>query len=132
MRRVEVFLPGTATPSLNTLMRMHWAKRRRQARTFAQLLHYHSGYRPGAEGPMERCRLVVERRGAKLLDADNLEGGVKPLVDAMLLPGRRHPYGLGWLRDDGPEVVVAHCVVQRTVPRAERGTWVELVELPAP
>lgn len=46
---------------------------------------------------MKTCSLEIERRGIKLLDEDNLTGGLKPIIDGLVK--------LGFLADDTPAVI---------------------------
>lgn len=104
----------TAPPSRNQLDKMHWAKRDRLAKQFralvsnALMIDGHGAHmRVVANGPFNReivgvlrrpaigHRFVrIVRRGPRTLDHDNLVGGCKPLVDALVK--------VGLLADDRP------------------------------
>jgi hypothetical protein len=95
--------------SANQLLRMHWAKRRKEQRTWdvevlAALLALPGGVgttRPirvvDEEGKLLRVRrdVKITRHGARLMDYDNLHGSVKMLVDAL----KHH----GLIVDDSPQ-----------------------------
>ena len=66
-----------------------------------------------------RIRLLITRYGSRMLDADNLAGGCKPLIDAV----RR----AGLIADDDPksvEIVFA----QHPCKRGDERTEVEVYE----
>ena len=69
------------TPSLNETQRMHWTDRRKEIVTWRWLLRASNV----SGGPFKK--LVVTRVGSRLLDADNLAGGAKNLVDAIRKEG---------------------------------------------
>lgn len=93
-------LKGTAlsvrvTPSLNQWQRMHWATRARLQAGFVNELRAEIGAL--SVRPLQQLNTSVRltRYSAKELDTDNLVGGAKPLVDAIVA------VGLAW--DDSPE-----------------------------
>lgn len=59
----------------------------------------------------------ITRHGSKLLDKDNLYGGVKYICDAL-----RHE---GIIPDDNPEAIDLQ-VLQKKVPRQKVGTLIEI------
>ena len=69
------------------------------------------------EGSAGRITVRITRFGAKLLDADNLAGGVKPILDALryekLIP------------EDNPRAIRL-VVAQQKAPKGKRGTLVEI------
>jgi|SRR6478735_2268556 len=75
------------------------------------------GQNEAQEGGGNRIVVRIERRGAKLLDKDNLYGSVKYLCDALryakIIP------------DDDPEAIDL-IVTQKRVKRPYRGTLVEI------
>lgn len=72
------------------------------------------------EGGAGRFAVSIERRGARLLDADNLAGSVKFVLDALryqkLIP------------EDNPAAIELE-VTQAVVPKAKRGTYIEITPL---
>ncbi len=72
------------------------------------------------EGGAGRFAVRIERRGARLLDADNLGGSVKFILDALryqkLIP------------EDNPAAIELE-VTQAVYPKAERGTLIEITRL---
>lgn len=70
------------------------------------------------EGREGRIVVRITRKGARLLDADNLAGGIKPLLDSLryekLIP------------EDNPKAIRLE-VRQTTAKAQERGTLVEII-----
>ena len=100
----------TAPPSLNQWQRMHWAKRSRTdgrilaevSSALCQRVAPKSVLRVSARYMRETGALIslaaefrakghrrvkITRRGSRTLDHDNLVGGCKPLVDALVKVG---------------------------------------------
>lgn len=71
-----------ATPSLNETQRMHWAKRRRLGRVWYLFLLAAFGRMEQSFAPGKK-RVVIDRRGRRMLDKDNAYGGCKLVVDAL-------------------------------------------------
>ena len=71
----------------------------------------------GQEGIAGRIEVRITRCGSRLLDADNLSGGVKWLLDGLryekLIP------------EDNPQAIRL-IVAQRKVGKAERGTLIQI------
>jgi len=83
------------TPSLNKYLRMHWTARRRLKERYGWELVAAGAHDP-KYAAREEYRLVRFMSFRKeLLDYDNLVGGCKPLVDAMV--------DTGLLADDSPK-----------------------------
>lgn len=76
---IRIVLPE-ATPSLNQLLRMHWAKRRRMAKGAALAIRMQTLAAPVAS---EKRRVRIERHGKKTLDEDNAYGGCKLVIDCL-------------------------------------------------
>lgn len=122
------FILDKPTLSLNRWVRMHWAKRREYAAALSDEIYAKTQHLPACARPLERARVTITRYSLRPLDADNLSGSVKDLVDSLLVRSDTHPNGLGYLRDDSPahmELVVRSENVtkrstQRTVVLIER------------
>lgn len=116
MREICRFSIPVILPSLNALLRMHWAKRRRVKQEIGGLLAF--TVPPGCKlsEPVKRSVLIV-RRGGKTLDADNLAGGHKPLVDCLV--------ELDLLWDDSP----AYAALEYgQIPGGKRSTEITICE----
>ena len=68
-----------------------------------------------------RTLVCVTRYGTRLLDSDNLHGGVKPLVDALRYLGR--------IREDDPASIEL-VVRQKKVPKGKTGTQILICPIP--
>jgi len=92
-----------ATPTLNEWQRMHFRERARTGQNLAWLIRSVVG--PIPKHPIESCVIEIERHSSRLPDWDGLYGGLKPLLDAMVVCSKRNPHGLGIIRDDNPKVI---------------------------
>lgn len=102
------------TPSLNQWQRMHWAKR---ARLKKRLTREVAWLFCGAPASGKR-HVIITRHSPRKLDHDNLVGGCKPLVDALV--------ACGALVDDDPESV---SVEYRQSAEPSQGVTVELSDV---
>lgn len=95
MTRSIVLTVPKASPSLNATTRQHWRVYYRQKKLWEKLL-WVAKAEAGIYGmPMfEYANVRICRYGAKLLDPDNLVGGMKPLIDSLK--------ALGIIVDDSP------------------------------
>lgn len=73
------------TPSLNVLLRGHWAKNRKLRKEWGWLVRQ-ARLRSSIHMPPKwtRARITIERYGARILDADNFRGGTKFLTDSLV------------------------------------------------
>jgi hypothetical protein len=55
------------------------------------------------KAPIERSVLFITRYCSGELDWDNALGGLKPVLDCLVLPSDRNPSGLGLITDDKPK-----------------------------
>lgn len=107
------------TVTLNVLMRMHWRARGKLASSMSAEL---ARQIPGAVSTLERALVTITRYSAGEPDYDGAVGGAKIAIDCLLPFSRRHPHGLGLVRDDSPQhmmlkvvtVVVDNLSEQRT------------------
>lgn len=93
-----------ATPSNNTIKAMHFHTYKRVRKGWKALVQ--GAMQSGNTGPLvplERCFLSIERYSSGGgLDWDNAYGGLKPLLDCLVVPSTKNPDGLGLIRDDNP------------------------------
>lgn len=117
-------------PLTNTMLRTHWAKRKKERAALAWDVASGLARQVKPSQPLEKCRVTVERCSVGVPDDDGLTGSLKNLMDVLCPPSKRHPYGLGVIKDDGP----AHCEqVIRAVKvrhRKDQKTVVTIEELP--
>lgn len=80
---LEIQVPEVA-PSLNRLMRMHWAARRKLLKKW-EVAVWAELYRIGAHRFHYSGRVTVHimRRSHHMLDADNLHGAAKLILDSL-------------------------------------------------
>ena len=80
--------------------------------------------------PVERSAIVVVRHCAGYLDWDNALGGLKPLLDCLVMPSVRNPDGLGLIRDDNPvSMPVPPYMQQVKAKRGEGHTQILIYEI---
>ena len=80
-----IILPG-ASPSLNALMRWHWAKRKRELSRLILDITVHAA-REGWRFATGHESYTITRRSNGTLDHDNLVGGLKLYIDALVKCG---------------------------------------------
>ncbi len=89
-------------PSRNVVDRMHWSRRGALRKAAEGVLTTHGLCWPDVPGG--ESELVLTRilgRGQRLYDDDNLVGGAKQLIDAMVR--------CGWFADDSPAHLSVVC-----------------------
>ena len=74
-------LPYVA-PSLNRSLRQHWAVRRKVQKQLDLIVSALCPKFPRPEAS-DRCQVTITRIGKRLLDADNLAGSAKQIVDSL-------------------------------------------------
>ena len=84
------------------------------------------------EVPLARAALVLVRRSSGTLDWDNVYGGLKPIVDCLVVRSpRRSPNGLGLVIDDSPKYMpYPPFVLQRSASPGDGSTDIAIFELP--
>lgn len=81
---IELTIPEP-TPSLNPLLRQFWAHRvkdQKRWRWLVRAARLNANYHP--KEPLQQARVTITRHGKRILDKDNLYGGVKGLVDLLV------------------------------------------------
>lgn len=129
--RITLSLPFPS-PSLNEIRGVHWAAYRKvlkgwQLRVFTAL----NGRRPAK--PLHRAILEVDRyEVGEGLDWDNVYGGLKPILDCLVMPTTKNPFGLGLIVDDSPShVPLPPFVRQFSSPRNESRTEIRIYDATA-
>ena len=124
-REINFTLPSP-TMLLNPWQRMHWRARGRYMRNLAYEIFIVQ--RPPKRA-LEFCQIQVWRHCLQLPDWDALYGGVKPLLDCLVVCTKRNPHGLGFIRDDSPTVIRELIVLPVYVPtRKQECTVVRIRE----
>lgn len=114
------------TPSLNDFGgRNHWTKYHRLKNSWADHIQVAKiDARCWGRPEYERVRLVIERHAAiPIKDDDNLYGGLKPVLDALVR--------VGLLKDDSRDVIVTQEILQIRSPRKDERTIVRIFPLEA-
>lgn len=95
-----------------------------QARVFQAL-----GCRTPAK-PLNEVFIYIERRSSGTLDWDNAYGGLKPLLDCLVMPSTRNPCGLGLIKDDSPtHVPHPPYFRQLKAPKEKGSTLVQIFDI---
>ncbi len=76
---IEIEIPEVA-PSLNKLIRLHWAARRKLQQKWAWMV---ISKRPAITMAPKKAKVIINRQSPHLLDTDNLYGASKIIVDAL-------------------------------------------------
>jgi Holliday junction resolvase RusA-like endonuclease len=116
---IELIIPEP-TPSLNPMLRQFWHLRHKDQKRWRWLVRaarLAAKYHPTE--PLQKARVTITRHGKRILDRDNLYGGVKGLVDILVKEGI--------LADDTPAHV--ELVVQQRVTKPPR-TVVQIEAMP--
>jgi hypothetical protein len=79
---------------------MHHCVRARRRNALAWQVRVALGRRP--DEPIAYARVIIERHGPRMLDADAAPGACKLLLDCLQPPSPRHPSGLGLIAGDDP------------------------------
>lgn len=90
------------TPSNNTIKGLHFHAYKKMREDWRKRVSAAVEGLPRRE-PVEQAGLVVIRHCVGQLDYDNLYGGLKPLLDCLVLTTERNPSGLGLIVDDNPK-----------------------------
>lgn len=118
------------TPTLNVWMRTHWAARRRVMELWSWTIRQQlSGQFWIDSDPIRACQLHVERRSTAVPDIDNAVGGMKPLLDCLVVPTKRNPWGNGVIRNDDQSCVMLLHVETPRVLVGETGMTVIIQEI---
>lgn len=112
-------------PTLNVLMRMHFRKRHRLLNQLAWHVVAAAGKAPPR--PFQKARVVIERESTQEPDPDGLKASVKSLLDVLQPVSKRHPLGLGFIKDDSADCIDLEV---RHIQGKGARTRVMIVELP--
>jgi len=104
-----------ATPSNNAVMRMHHRERTRRHQEYAWQL------KPVQSPRFDKCFVTVIRHGSRSLDWDNMGGGLKFLLDAMVKNNL--------IADDSPKCILSLSLHQHKCKRADEKTVVEITPI---
>lgn len=126
MTRTYLFNLGL-TPLLNTYIRAHFRTRTKLCQDFAKQIAVQLTRKPV---PLQKCIVIITRLNIKQPDWDGLYGGVKPVLDALVVPTQTNPHGIGLIEDDNQQVLRRLIVTSKYVPkRAMQGTTLEIYSM---
>lgn len=120
------------TPSNNVIRGMHFRTYRELRKQWQMLVFVAlNGRRPPK--PLDSVFLHIERNShGEGLDWDNAYGGLKPLLDCLVIPTRSNPDGLGVITDDGPQhMPYPPYFTQRQAPPKQGTTVLRIYDLTA-
>jgi Holliday junction resolvase RusA-like endonuclease len=117
MRTLEFTLPF-ATPSNNAVMRMHHRVRSKEHLNNRLEVWAAAGANPCLS---DKCIVTVTRHSSRFLDWDNMGGGLKFLLDAMVKNGI--------IEDDNPKCIVKLNLEQVKCKQSEAKTVVKIKSL---
>lgn len=114
---------GFVPLTFNQFMRAHWRKQRAQGPRWATFLRAALG--PSPRKPIEVAEVTVTVYRTMLQDPNNVSASCKSIFDALQVRSKRHPYGLGWIRDDS----AAHLVYRTAEVKCKRQETRTVVEV---
>ena len=117
------------TPSSGALERLTASQRAALRRQWRDLLLAQAP--PPPEKAFAKVGLVIVRKASRLVNWDNAFGGLKPLMDCLVIRKLQHPDGLGYLFDDHPGSGMPHppALAQQLVSKADESTLLFLFDL---
>lgn len=116
----------TETPSNNVIKGMHYQvykNMRQKWRLMAQAAL--AGARPAL--PIEKAGLVIVRHCSGELDWDNAYGGLKPMLDCLVMPSTKNPDGLGLITDDNPRAMPIPPMIRQVKAKPKHGSTEVLI-----
>lgn len=118
--KFELALPAE-TPSNNVIKGMHYHVYKTTRRNWRLMVQAAlKGFRP--EKPIEKAGLIIVRSCSGQLDWDNAYGGLKPMLDCLVVPSTRNPDGLGLILDDNPVAMPFPPFVKQVKGKPGHGT----------
>ena len=116
------------TPSNNEIKEMHHFVYKALRQKWKKLLWAAAAGR--SQAPLKRSWLVIERHCAGDLDWDNVYGGLKPVLDCLVVPTKRNPDGLSFVENDNPKAMpFPPLVLQCPAPRGKGKTIIHIYEI---
>lgn len=115
-------------PSNNTIKKMHHQKYKKLRDEWSWLIR--AAIKKIPKKPIGACVIMVESRLIQLMDWDNCYGGLKPILDCLVVPTKTSPSGLGIIIDDNPTIVRHLSAVQTKVStKKEEGITISIYEV---
>jgi len=88
-----------AVPLLNVWQRLHFKAKAQKLRLYAWELRAHI---PKGDA-LQRCAVLIVRHSAAQVPPDDDNLIAKPILDCLVEPSKRNPYGVGVIKDDSPK-----------------------------
>lgn len=108
------------TPMRNALDRMHYRAKRRLMGRLAEAFRLQL---PTASGtPFASAKVEIVRHSSQEPDRDGLFGSVKPILDALQVASKRHPYGAYIIENDDPDTIDLTVRWEKASPRKGKVT----------
>ena len=122
---IQFTLPYTL-PTLNTVLRAHWTKRRKSRNALAWAVVSAIG-RQRPLSPFSKARVRIERHSVGTPDEDGVQ--VKALLDVLQPFSPRHPAGLGVITNDSPAFLVLEISSVKVPSKEDQKTVVYIEDL---
>lgn len=114
-----------ATPSNNKIKGMHYHDYKRARHKWSWLVVEAV---PIKRPAIQKCDIKITRHGSRMLDWDNCYGGIKPLMDSLVIASKTNPCGRGVIEDDNPNIVLSLVMDQVKCKRKDEKTVIEINE----
>ena len=120
------------SPSNNTIKELHFHAYRNLRLMWKLKMLSRAFPRGKPAEPIKKAALVIVRRCSGMLDWDNAYGGLKPLLDCLVVKTKRNPDGLGVVVDDSPRHMPYPPFVQQLpAKRGDGSTHIAIFDLSA-
>jgi hypothetical protein len=119
-----------ATPSNNVIKGMHFQAYATLRKKWQMLVFIALGGRRPLSAVQASFIVVSRQCPGTGLDWDNALGGLKPLLDCLVMPSKRNPDGLGLIQDDNPKhMPFPPLMRQLPAKKGQERTLVEIFEV---
>ena len=111
---------------LNRLLRMHWTARRKHMQELSWLVR--AAVTP-PRTPLAPCEVYIKRYSVQVPDHEGATGGVKLLLDCLVVHTKTNPWGNGLIENDDPSCIIRLDVVPiKVAHRADARTEITIRE----
>lgn len=124
--KIKIDEPTLLQNAWQRIIKNHHAKKRELVR-WAWLVR--SSLKNIPQNPIELSNIVIHRYCAGTPDWDGLYGGLKPLLDVLVVQSKRNPQGLGIIRDDSIKHIKDLKVIPHYAPPKKGYSIIEINEL---
>ena len=106
-------------PLLNEFLSMHWSKRMNYSKQVAAEIAVAIPKHKRPLKPWDKWSILVERESTKAPDPGAIWGGAKPIPDVLQPVSKKHPRGLGIVREDSPDSLIAYAELHVQGPQVD-------------